>query len=107
MVEIIYKRNSHSLRLQGHAGAGKPGNDLVCAAVSALALTLADNVAQLTAQGDVDRTLLRLESGDSWVRCRSKGKMRPVVTLIFDSICEGFSLLQTLYPEHVSYKAQG
>lgn len=106
MVQIIYKRGSHSLRLRGHAGAGEPGNDPVCAAVSALALTLADNVASLATQGSVDRPLLRLESGDSWIRCRSAGKMRPVVTMIFDTVCAGFDLLQTLYPEHIDYHTQ-
>ena len=106
MVEILYKRNSHSLRLRGHAGAGEPGKDPVCAGVSALTLTLADNVAQLVTQGSADRPLLRLESGDSWIRCRSTGRMKPVVTLIFDSICSGFQLLHTLYPDYIDYRVQ-
>lgn len=106
MVQIIYKRGSHSVRLRGHAGAGVPGRDPVCAAVSALTLTLADNVTALVTQGNVDRPLLRLEEGDSWIRCHSTGKIRPVVMLIFDTVCAGFGLLQTLYPEYIDYHVQ-
>lgn len=44
MVEVRYRPVSATraaeLRIQGHAGAGRPGEDLVCAAVSALAETL-------------------------------------------------------------------
>ena len=104
MVHILYYRDTPSLRLRGHAGAGEPGKDPVCAAVSALALTLAYNVAQLVTQGNATRPEIRLEQGDSAIRCRSRGRSQPVVTLMFDTVCAGFALLQSLYPELVDYR---
>lgn len=44
---IRIRRKGLSLSITGHAGAGKPGEDLVCAAVSALAWTLAANLEAL------------------------------------------------------------
>lgn len=104
MVEITYSRKRHRLTAAGHAGSGQPGQDLVCAAVSALVLTLSANVAELAIDGKLRRHLLRLEEGDSWIACISQPKLEPVVTMIFDTVCSGFELLQTLYPDHIRYR---
>lgn len=107
MVAIIYHRAAHSLTARGHAMAGEKGRDPVCAGVSALVLTLAENVASLVTQGNARRQVLHLEEGNAQVRCQCDEHMEAVVTLIYDAICAGFALLQTLHPEHVSYKVIG
>ena len=104
MVEVTYSRQRHRLTAVGHAGSGQPGQDLVCAAVSALVLTLSANVAELAIAGKLRRHLLRLEEGDTWIGCVSQPKLEPVVTMIFDTVCSGFELLQTLYPENIRYR---
>ena len=40
MTRIEYDRAAFSLTMEGHAGAGEAGNDLVCAALSTLMMTL-------------------------------------------------------------------
>jgi uncharacterized protein YsxB (DUF464 family) len=40
MTRVRYDRADLCLSMEGHAGAGKPGNDPVCAALSALMMTL-------------------------------------------------------------------
>lgn len=40
MTRIVYEPGLPAMRFSGHAGAGTKGNDLVCAAVSALMVTL-------------------------------------------------------------------
>ncbi|MBO5497246.1 MAG: ribosomal-processing cysteine protease Prp, partial [Oscillospiraceae bacterium] len=40
MTRAIYDREQLRLTLEGHAGAGPRGDDLVCAALSMLAMTL-------------------------------------------------------------------
>jgi uncharacterized protein YsxB (DUF464 family) len=45
MVKVVVKKNLEryvSLKITGHAYSGKPGNDIVCAAVSTLGQTLAN-----------------------------------------------------------------
>lgn len=103
MIQVTYDRTHHRLVAKGHAGSGPKGHDLVCAAVSALVMTLGSNVADLTADGKVHRQVLQLEPGDSFISCIPKGKLGPVVTLIFDAVCSGFQLLETLYPAHIRY----
>ena len=40
MTRVEYDRAALSLSMEGHAGAGEPGYDLVCAALSTLMMTL-------------------------------------------------------------------
>lgn len=104
MVEITYDRKKHALTAKGHAHSGEKGQDLVCAGVSALVLTLAENVASLVTQGNARRQVLRLNEGDAEISCESAERMAAVVTLIYDTVCSGFALLQTLHPENVQYR---
>ncbi len=53
MIKVIYYREYNRLTVEGHAGSGPEGHDLVCASASALALTLAGNVAHMEAIGAV------------------------------------------------------
>ena len=47
MIQVIYYRQYNRVTVEGHAGSGPDGHDLVCSAVSALALTLAGNVSYM------------------------------------------------------------
>ena len=44
MTEITYNHQEKKVTIKGHAQSGEYGNDLVCAAVSALTYTLAENI---------------------------------------------------------------
>lgn len=103
MVKVTYEPKKFRLVASGHAEAGPRGQDLVCAAVSALTLTLGANVADLASDGKVTRQVLQLKDGDCFISCVPSEKMKPVVRLIFDAVCAGFQLLETLYPENIRY----
>ena len=107
MIKVTYHRKRHRLTAVGHAGQGPKGHDLVCAAVSALVLTMASNVAGLATQEQVRHPVLRVQEGDGWISCAPKPGMQPVVTMIFDAVCAGFELLETLYPESIEYRIIG
>ena len=77
--------------LEGHACSDVYGKDLVCAAVSALALTLAANVENL------EGAEILLEPGNSRISCS------PDAAGMFVCICIGFQLLAEKFPEHVSF----
>lgn len=77
--------------LEGHANSDVYGKDLICAAVSALALTLAANV-----EGK-EHAEVSLKPGNSRISCT------PEETGTFDCICEGFQLLAEKFPEHVCF----
>lgn len=103
MISVTYDRTARRLTAVGHAGKGAPGHDLVCAAVSALVLTLASNVATFATQDSLRRQEMKIKEGEACISCLPVNKMRAVVTLVFDTVCSGFELLETLYPENIKF----
>lgn len=75
MLLIVIRTTEDGLRIDGHAGYAKTGNDIVCAAVSALAQGLAHSLEVLT---------------DDPVSCRiSEGHME----ILYGSLSEAGKLL--------------
>jgi uncharacterized protein YsxB (DUF464 family) len=107
MIEIVYHRKYNSLTIKGHALSAEKGKDLVCASASMLAYTLAANVERLTTGGQAKKPVIRLDEGDAEISCVPQRRFNSVVTLIFDSICAGFTLLSSEYPDNVSFKILG
>ena len=107
MIHVTYYRQYNRVTVEGHAGAGPEGHDLVCAAVSALALTLAGNVSYMEAQGAVRNTIIKLDEGNAEIQCSPHRRYKDSVEQIFRSICVGFELLATKYPVNISYVVRG
>ena len=107
MIHVIYHRQFNRVTVEGHAGSGPEGHDLVCAAVSALALTLAGNVSYMEAQEAVHGVIMKLDEGNAEIQCTPYRRYKDSVEQIFRSICVGFELLATKYPEKISYSVMG
>lgn len=107
MIQVTYYRRYNRVTVEGHAGSGPEGHDLVCAAVSALALTLAGNVSHMEAQGTVREAVIELKEGDAQIQCTASRRFKDSVELIFHVICVGFELLATKYPNNISYEVRG
>ena len=107
MIRVTYHRLYNRVTVEGHAGAGPEGHDLVCAAVSTLALTLAGNVAHMESQGAVRDVITKLEEGNAEIQCSPYRRYKDSVEQIFRSICVGFELLATKYPKNISYDVRG
>ena len=93
--------------MTGHAGSGPEGHDLVCSAVSAMALTLAGNVAYMESQEAVYGAITKLDEGSAEIQCTAYRRYKDSVEKIFRAICVGFELLATKYPENISYEVRG
>lgn len=104
MITIQYDRRALSVRISGHAGSGEYGRDLVCAAVSALAATLAQNVEDMAASGKLGRYSVSLNSGNGDIRCEPKPGSRREAVVLFEAICTGFDAIAKQYPENVSFE---
>ena len=103
MIHVIYYRKYNRVTIEGHAGSGPDGHDLVCAAVSALALTLAGNVSYMAAQEAVHGVITKLEEGNAEIQCTAYRRYKDSVEQIYRAICVGFELLSTKYPENILY----
>ena len=107
MIKVVYHRNYYRLTVDGHAYSGEPGNDLVCAAASALAYTLAANVANMADNGHVRIESMELSSGKAEISCKPRNGVRATVSMVFQTVCVGFEILAKDYPEYIRYEILG
>lgn len=107
MIEVTYYREHNRVTVKGHAHSNEYGKDLVCAAVSALVLTLAANVGQMAGKGYVAEPVTKLEAGDAEISCKARAKYRDSVKQVFMSVCVGFEILADQYPDYISYCVHG
>ena len=91
---ITITTTPHTLTITGHARAAPHGQDIVCAAVSALALTLIHSIEQLTE----DKIEYEIESGNISVK---HGNLSEKARTLTDSFFIGFSGVAAAYPECV------
>lgn len=94
-------KTQYTVKAEGHAGAGKYGSDIVCAAVSVLMQTLANEVEEAARAGAL--ALGVVAHGDGWMK---------VEAMPTDSICntmeawvefvqDGLDAIAQSYPDHV------
>lgn len=96
------------MTVKGHANSGEYGKDLVCASVSILTYTLAQNVATLY-QANVlcEQPTINIGEGDCEIICRAKDDLtRDYVSRVFVTLMQGYLLLATNYPEYVDVKCK-
>ncbi len=105
MIRVTYCRKDHCLIVEGHALSGDPGHDLVCAAASMLAYTLAAFIENINNSGRMATdTKIQLTEGYAELSCTVKRAYDCTVALVFDAICAGFDILAQKYPENVKYE---
>ena len=104
MTRVRYDRADLSLSMEGHAGAGEAGNDLVCAALSALMLTLEKRM-----QETAERTLpvITRAPGSFAIRCRPEADTEKLCRESFDTVAAGLAVLAENRPENVSLTLTG
>lgn len=107
MIEVIYYREHNRLTVTGHAGSDEYGKDLICAAVSALALTLSANVENMAARDCVCAYTARLDPGDTEISCNPRTRYRSSVRQVFMAVCVGFEVLADKWPDYISYSVRG
>ena len=107
MINVTYYREYNRVTVEGHAGSGPEGHDLVCASASALVLTLAGNVSYMEAQEAVRNVVIKLDEGNAEIQCTPYRRYKESAQQIFRAICVGFELLATKYPKNISYEVRG
>ena len=92
-----------ALRVQGHSGFAPAGQDLVCAAASVLAFTLARAAGERSDYHGfvaVDR-----EAAVISVRCRPEKEAWAACRVLFDTVITGFRLLAEAAPEYIQIRS--
>lgn len=87
------------MRIEGHAGAGKEGSDIVCAAASMLSWTLAR--AAEDEPGYAARVRIEEEPTAIEVTCEPTARAEEKCRYLFEIVHGGFKLLAESFPENV------
>jgi len=101
MIEIRYERDACKVTVDGHAHSDEPGKDLVCAAVSILVHTLAEQAAANEEAGILREMTAVVEDGRAEIHCVPCELYAGIVGLQMSAVCVGFRLLAAKYPEFV------
>lgn len=90
------------LRICGHAGGAPMGENLVCAAVTALVYALAQRLTELEVTGAFEQPpRIRLDSGDAQITVFPQAPRRAEVEGAFRLIESGLKLLARHYPAQI------
>jgi len=103
MTRVEYDRAALCLTMEGHAGAGETGKDLVCAALSTLMMTLERRM-----QDTAERTLpiVKRAPGFFAIRCTPEEDEK-LCRECFDTVAAGIAVLAENRPENVSLTFTG
>ena len=92
MIEI--KHTGGCITMKGHAGYAPPGQDIVCAAVSALTETFIASVENLTK----DNLICEISAGNAVIQY---GNLSDVGKTLLDSFFVGLQMIADNYPAYV------
>ena len=99
---------SIALRLSGHAGAAEEGKDIVCAASSMLAYTVAQTLQFMHEQGAMKKKPhIRLKEGDTLIVAKPTEESYAETLHTFFVAQVGYHLLSHNYPQYVELKSFG
>ena len=100
MIRISIDVNGLRFSMDGHAGYGPVGSDIVCAACTILATTLISRCVHIAEPGDITECIL--EPGAARLEIKPlRRKLRAECRVIFAAFREGFELLAQRYPENL------
>lgn len=91
-----------TVKVKGHAGSAKQGEDLVCAAASAYVHQLSETIKAFD-RNDwfVNKAKIRIEEGDASLTYKPKEAYRGVIEYLTMMTTTGFDWLQKEYPDYV------
>jgi uncharacterized protein YsxB (DUF464 family) len=99
---------SITLKLSGHAGQAEKGQDIVCAAASILAYTVAQALQFMYEQGELQKKPhIRLAEGDTIIVAKPNPETYAEALHTFFVAQVGYHLLAHNYPKYVSLSSFG
>lgn len=104
MIQIRFEEKDGCIGVtaEGHAGYAPKGQDIVCAAYSALMVTLAAQVNELKEKGYFrEEPEVKMESGAAVIRCRPRSGCRGITKKFFEMIEGGCVLMEMDYGRYV------
>lgn len=89
------------VKIDGHASFAEPGRDLVCAGVSALAMTLYLALKEKQDAGWFDTAVLECDSGNAHFYVVPREPYALAINTLFEAFSMGFSAMAKGYSEYI------
>lgn len=106
VIRAVWKtgRNDYTVKAEGHAGAGVYGSDILCAAVSVLMQTLANEVENAAKGGSVAKG--NVERGHGWMKVEVTpfASTENMVDAWVNFVKDGLEAIAQDYPDNVNLK---
>ena len=99
MTRVRYDRAGLRMRMEGHAGAGEYGRDIVCAAESILLLVLERQLQELEGE---NRVSVVKRPGAAEISCCPVREKTLRCRDVFETVFLGYQLLENMYPAFVT-----
>ena len=105
MTKIVYDREEYCVTVEGHAGYGAAGTDIVCAGLSALTEALlrrASGRPSFQAACGVNRS-------EAKVRVRLTPRSRRAAALareLLETVCAGYEAVAEQFPDYVRFEVR-
>ena len=93
--------NRFIISVDGHAGAAPVGSDIVCSAVSILALSLVEAAKKLDSEGELTSLYHSVSKGSVQLDFTVKERALERAKTVVDVMTDAFLLLEEHYPECV------
>lgn len=106
MIRVEYSRKGLWVSVEGHAESGPFGQDLVCAAVSSLAVTLGESIRAMEKEGKLKNARRELDAGSARLSCEPKYRFRKEAVAVFETVIRGLSCLGWVYPRFIVCREQ-
>lgn len=102
MTEIVTSKHGkkYNITVDGHASeAHRAEGNIVCAAVSMLVQTLAQNIIDEQINKNVFDVQINFSDGHALIKFTAKNSMSARIFTIYNTVIRGFMLLEKNYPE--------
>ena len=100
-ITVEKKGDRHILHIEGHAGYGTHGNDIVCAAVSILGYTWLNELLIMEERKQVKNVSYEEDNGKLLIEFSGRDN---AVNTAYETILTGFEALQQNYSENITLK---
>ena len=106
MIKATFKQEQDAdaiiLRVEGHAGLNKEGQDIICSAASILTYTVAQYLQYVYERGGLQKKpRIDIKSGDALIVAKPTKEFEAEVLNAFFVAEVGYSLLAHNYPQYV------
>ena len=93
------------IKISGHASFAAPGKDIVCAGVSALAMTLYLELKEKLEAGWLDAATLQCDSGNAHLYAQPQEPYALAIRALFEAFSNGLCAMAQAYPEYIKVKS--